>query len=78
MMQASPQPDRYLIKNASVFSLRFFISSLIQRVVAPRPAQMSLGFALLLYLGATFRPFIALTRRPRRPIPTLITPSLES
>src|SRR5215469_15145893 len=70
--------DRYLIKNASFFSFRFFISSLIHRGVAPRPAQVSVGFALLLYLGGTLRPFMALTRRPRRPIPPALSPSLES
>jgi hypothetical protein len=75
---ALDRKTRYFIKNACFFSFRFFISSLIHRGVAPRPAQVSLGFALLLYLGGTFRPFIALTRRPRRPFPTSITPSLES
>src|SRR5262249_32522476 len=66
------------IKNASFFSFRFFISSFIHRGVAPRPAQVSVGFALLLYLGGTLRPFMALTRRPRRPIPPALSPSLAS
>src|SRR5262245_57806311 len=70
--------SRYLIKNASFLSFRFFISSLIQRGVAPRPAQVSLGLALLLYLGATFRPFIGLARRPRRPLPTESSPIFDN
>src|SRR5262249_23702791 len=69
------RPIVYLIKNASLFSFRFLISSFIHRGISPRPAQVSFGFALLLYLGGTFRPFIALRRRPP---PTSITPSLES
>src|SRR5262245_34062283 len=48
--------NRYLIKNASLFSFPAFISSRIQRGVAPRPAHVSFGFFLLRYFGATLRP----------------------
>src|SRR5262249_22902401 len=70
--------DAYLIRKASFLSLPAFISSRIQRGVAPRPAQVSLGFFLLRYLGATLRPFSAEPPlrpggRPRRlPLPTSV------
>src|SRR5215510_13278031 len=57
-------PNRYLIRKASFFSFPAFISSRIQRGVAPRPAQVSFGFFLLRYFGATLRP---LSFEPFRP-----------
>src|ERR1700716_1587625 len=48
-----------------------------QRGRAPRPAQVS-PVAGSRYFGATFRPFIFDTRRPRRPFPTSPPPSLDS
>jgi hypothetical protein len=44
--------------------LPFLISAAIQRGIAPRPAQVSDGFFGFRYLGATFRPFVLLTRLP--------------
>src|SRR5262245_65398972 len=50
------EPLRHLIRNASFLSLPAFISSRIQRGVAPRPAQVSFASFLLRYFAATFRP----------------------
>src|SRR5262249_55073377 len=56
----------YLIKKASFLSLPAFISSRIQRGVAPRPAQVTFGSFLLRYFAATRRPFSDEPRgRPR-------------
>ncbi len=44
-----------MIRNASFFSFRAFISSRIQRGVTPLPAQVSFGLFLLRYLGATLQ-----------------------
>ena len=59
-----------------LLSLRAFISSRIQRGVAPRPAHVNFGSFLLRYFGATLRPLslLPLVRpglRPRfTPLPT--------
>src|SRR3954468_23859693 len=42
----------------------FLISAASQRGIAPRPAHVSDRFFGLRYFGATFRPFILLTRLP--------------
>src|SRR4030081_985126 len=78
------RPTGYLIRKASFFSLRAFISSRIQRGVAPLPAQVSLESFLLRYLAATLRPFSEdPARRPDlrprlRPLPTSVPVSRES
>src|SRR3982074_2738630 len=77
-------PTGYLIRKASFFSLRAFISSRIQRGVAPLPAQVSLESFLLRYLAATLRPFSEdPARRPDlrprlRPLPTSVPVSRAS
>src|SRR3981189_1580575 len=49
----------YSMRKASFLSFPPFISSFIQRGVAPRPAQLSFGSFLLRYFAATFRPLSA-------------------
>src|SRR3981189_1868200 len=72
----------YFMRKASFLSLPAFISSRIQRGVAPRPAQVILESFLLRYFAATLRPFrddpfgrpgLRLT-----PLPTSVPASRES
>src|SRR6185312_8078147 len=49
----------HLMRNASFLSFPAFISSRIQRGVAPRPAHVSFGSLRLRYFAGTFRPLSA-------------------
>src|ERR1700731_4640059 len=65
MRVTAPVPvGDHLMRKASFLALPAFISSRIHLGVAPRPAQVSLGFFLLRYFGATLRP---LSFEPLRP-----------
>src|SRR3954465_2707881 len=64
--------DLSMAKSSRFFP--FLISAASHRGIAPRPAQVSDRFFGFRYLGATFRPFILLVRRPSAFFPDAIHP----
>src|SRR5215472_1084287 len=64
------------MRNASLLSFLTFISSRIQSGVTPRPAQVSLGSALLLYLAGILRPLRRERGLPFDPL-GMIAPSID-